>query len=205
MPCNDSAFEDQVRAHRHARPLRRSTMASAIPAREWAATPPNKGMKQTKPSILELRSLSPVLDGPVAGPRNGRVGLALLRTNSRCLSRAAVTGSAQQPRAARPSLPAQSCLTWLGPVESPRSSARRELSASTCAGTAEAEGASLFSDAIAVASRCVAGSRRLLRASLFSDAFALEPASMVAAAGEPARRRRYHARGLAERVSAGQG
>jgi hypothetical protein len=25
--------------------------------------PPNKGMKQTKPSILELRSLSPVLDG----------------------------------------------------------------------------------------------------------------------------------------------
>jgi hypothetical protein len=27
-------------------------------------------MKQTKPSILELRSLSPVLDGPVAVPRN---------------------------------------------------------------------------------------------------------------------------------------
>jgi hypothetical protein len=25
--------------------------------------PPNKGMKQTKPSILELRSLSPVFDG----------------------------------------------------------------------------------------------------------------------------------------------
>ena len=27
------------------------------------AGPPNKGMKLTKPSILELRSLSPVLDG----------------------------------------------------------------------------------------------------------------------------------------------
>jgi len=27
---------------------------------------PNKGMKQTKPSVLELRSLSPVLDRPVA-------------------------------------------------------------------------------------------------------------------------------------------
>jgi len=33
--------------------------------------PPNKGMKLTKPSILELRSLSLVLGGPVAGPRNG--------------------------------------------------------------------------------------------------------------------------------------
>ena len=29
-----------------------------------SARPPNKGMKQTKPSILELRSLSPVLDVP---------------------------------------------------------------------------------------------------------------------------------------------
>ena len=29
--------------------------------------PPNKGMKQTKPSILELRSLSPVFDGPAGG------------------------------------------------------------------------------------------------------------------------------------------
>jgi hypothetical protein len=56
-------------------------------------------MKQTKPSILELRSLSPVLDGPLAGPRNGRVGPASLRTNSRCLSSAGFTGSVQQPRA----------------------------------------------------------------------------------------------------------
>ena len=31
--------------------------------------PPNKGMKQTKPSVLELRSLSPVFDGPTAGSR----------------------------------------------------------------------------------------------------------------------------------------
>jgi hypothetical protein len=30
------------------------------------ARPPNKGMKQTKPSVLELRSLSPVLDGRVS-------------------------------------------------------------------------------------------------------------------------------------------
>jgi hypothetical protein len=28
--------------------------------------PPNKGMKQTKPSVLELRSLSPVFDGRLA-------------------------------------------------------------------------------------------------------------------------------------------
>jgi hypothetical protein len=61
---------------------------------------PNKGMKQTKPAhAMELRSLSPVLDGPIAGPRNGRVGPASLRTNSRCLNSAAFTGSVQQPRA----------------------------------------------------------------------------------------------------------
>ncbi len=30
--------------------------------------PHNKGMKQTKPSVLELRSLSPVFGGPVTGP-----------------------------------------------------------------------------------------------------------------------------------------
>jgi len=29
----------------------------------------NKGMKQTKPSVLELRSLSPVLDRPFVEPR----------------------------------------------------------------------------------------------------------------------------------------
>ena len=65
----------------------------------------NKGMKQTKPSILELRSLSPVLDGPVAGPRNGRGSLALRRTNSRCLSKAvsklAARSSSQKPAAHR--------------------------------------------------------------------------------------------------------
>ena len=55
-----------------------SACASALPYWRWQATgtsawlttfgettgPPNKGMKQTKPSILELRSLSPVLGGP---------------------------------------------------------------------------------------------------------------------------------------------
>ena len=46
--------------------------------------PSNKGMKQTKPSILELRSLSPVLDGPAEASRNGRARSALRRTNSRC-------------------------------------------------------------------------------------------------------------------------
>jgi hypothetical protein len=35
-------------------------------AEQWLeiTVPPNKGMKQTKPSILELRSLSPVFGGP---------------------------------------------------------------------------------------------------------------------------------------------
>jgi hypothetical protein len=37
----------------------------------WKTAPPNKGMKQTKPAqAMELRSLSPVLDRPVAGLRN---------------------------------------------------------------------------------------------------------------------------------------
>jgi hypothetical protein len=41
-------------------------------------TPPNKGMKQTKPAqAMELRSLSPVLDRPNGGQRGQRpVGLA---------------------------------------------------------------------------------------------------------------------------------
>jgi hypothetical protein len=87
----------------------------------WSLAASNKGMKQTRGrwkwgaasssvrSAVRLsstsalvdrapRSLSPVLDGPVAGPRNGRVGPASLRTNSRCLSSAAFTGSVQQPR-----------------------------------------------------------------------------------------------------------
>ena len=32
--------------------------------------PPNKGMKQTKPSILELRSLSPVFAALLVGRRH---------------------------------------------------------------------------------------------------------------------------------------
>jgi hypothetical protein len=36
------------------------------------ATPPNKGMKLTKPSILELRSLSPVLGRPMTPQRSVR-------------------------------------------------------------------------------------------------------------------------------------
>jgi hypothetical protein len=32
--------------------------------------PSNKGMKQTKPSVLELRSLSPVFDRLLAGQHN---------------------------------------------------------------------------------------------------------------------------------------
>jgi hypothetical protein len=58
----------------------------------WAG-PPNKGMKLTKPSILTLRSLSLVLDGPFAGPWNGRA-LGVARTNSRCLATAAPRGHA---------------------------------------------------------------------------------------------------------------
>ena len=76
---------------------------------------PNKELKLTKPSIMELRSLTPVLDGPVAGPRNGRVGPASLRTNSRCLSSAAFTGSVQQSRAGAAVAASASCLRWLGP------------------------------------------------------------------------------------------
>jgi hypothetical protein len=43
----------------------------------WSLAASNKGMKQTKPSILELRSLSPVFDGPTeAGPALGHEGVA---------------------------------------------------------------------------------------------------------------------------------
>jgi hypothetical protein len=35
------------------------------------AGPPNKGMKLTKPSMLELCSLSPVFDGPCEPHREG--------------------------------------------------------------------------------------------------------------------------------------
>jgi hypothetical protein len=31
----------------------------------WGVTPPNKELKLTKPSIMKLRSLTPVLGGPV--------------------------------------------------------------------------------------------------------------------------------------------
>jgi hypothetical protein len=42
--------------------------------------PPNKGMKQTKPSVLELRSLSPVFDGLLVERR----GKAWLDFGSAC-------------------------------------------------------------------------------------------------------------------------
>ena len=62
-----------------------------------------------------------------------------------------------------------------------------------CAGIAEAEVASLSSDAIAVASGSSRVPQRLLRASLFSDAFALEPARVVVP--QASEGRRYHTRG----------
>ena len=162
-------------------------------------------MKQTKPAqAMELRSLSPVLDGPVAGRRNGRVGPASLRTNSRCLSSAAFTGSVQRSRAGAAVAASASCLRWLGPriaslfsearalcvhvalallkLRSRRSPATRLLSARSRRGFYEAtEGVAL--------------QRRLC----------LAPASHRGAQARTTWRRRYHVRsGRAEQASAAQ-
>ena len=52
--------------------VRRNAWRSRDPLRR-ATRPPNKGMKQTKPAqAMELRSLSPVFDGPAGGAPNER-------------------------------------------------------------------------------------------------------------------------------------
>ena len=122
---------------------------------------------------MELRSLSPVLDGPLQRHATDARGPALPRTNSRCLSGAASQtrrSSHERRGSVRCSLriPAS---RWLGAMD--RLALQRGASSClTCAGTAEAAGASLFSDASACHPRRVGSSKRPLRASLFSDAFA---------------------------------
>ena len=85
------------------------------------AMPANKGMKLTKPSILELRSLSPVLGRPVARRRNG--------LGWRCDGPTPAARAGQQPSSARRACARRSArplgVAWLGP-EPPRSPARRE-------------------------------------------------------------------------------
>jgi hypothetical protein len=69
--CGGAAGE-RARRRYHYSWLRSLYRLGRVPTFVGTTGPSNKGMKLTKPSILELRSLSLVLDGPVAERRNGR-------------------------------------------------------------------------------------------------------------------------------------
>jgi hypothetical protein len=119
--------------------------------------PSNKGMKQTKPGQLRSFAAYPRCWTDLSQER----GTAFRRTSSHCLTKAETlppalqhvvrSRTSWQTPAAHELFRQVTGLAWVR--ESPRSPARREPVAGTCALIAAAVVASLFSDAVAVNSK----------------------------------------------------